>query len=66
LELHTPHDVHFGLAHERTVERTSVLHAAFAEHPERFPNGPPTAKPPPAAVWINRPITHREDISTTQ
>jgi putative transposase len=66
LELHTPHDVHFGLAYERTVERTSVLHAAFAAHPERFPNGLPTAKLPPAAVWINRPITQREDISTTQ
>jgi putative transposase len=66
LELHTPHDVHFGLAHERTALRASVLHAAFAEHPERFPNGPPAAKPPPAEVWINKPIPLREDTITTQ
>jgi putative transposase len=51
----TPHDVHRGLADQRTRERTAVLHAAFEAHPERFPHGLPHPPIPPAAVWINPP-----------
>jgi putative transposase len=55
LGLHTPHDVHYGLAAAKQEERARVLRAAFEEHPERFPHGCP--KPPalPTEVWINKP-----------
>ena len=55
IALHTPHDVHHGLAAQRTTDRQIALLAAFQAHPERFPNGAP--KPPQldGAVWINKP-----------
>jgi hypothetical protein len=34
-----------------------VLAKAFAWHPERFPNGTPSPRPLPTAVWINPPTT---------
>ena len=51
----TPHDVHHGLAAQRTTERAAVLRTAFAHHPERFPHGIPVPPVPPSAVWINPP-----------
>ena len=36
-----PHDVHFGLAEQRVAARATVLAAAYAAHPERFPRGLP-------------------------
>jgi putative transposase len=62
LALHTPSDVHFGLAKARTAERNVVLEAAFRAHPERFPNGAPVAKEPPTEVWINKPNVAGDDI----
>ena len=59
LGLLTPHDVHYGLAATRLRARDTVLAAAFAAHPERFPAGAPSADTVPAAVWINKP--RRED-----
>jgi len=55
IALHTPHDVHHGLATACAARRGDVLAAAFLAHPERFPHGLP--KPPQlsAAVWINMP-----------
>jgi len=55
LGLLTPHDVHYGLAEEKTARRAVVLSRAHAAHPERFPNGIP--KPPvlQREVWINKP-----------
>jgi len=35
--------------------RAEVLCEACSRHPERFPNGPPEARPLPTAVWINPP-----------
>jgi putative transposase len=55
LAMHTPADVHFGRAQQRTLQRQGVLDAAFQAHPERFPLGRPVAKLPPAAAWINKP-----------
>jgi putative transposase len=55
LALLTPHDVHYGFADERVASRDAVLTAAYAAHPERFPNGTPRAAQPSSAVWINRP-----------
>ena len=53
----TPHDVHYGLAAERTAERATVLAQAYAEHPERFTRGAPKPPAPPKEVWINKPAT---------
>jgi len=53
--LMTPHDLHHGLALAKWQHRAEVLAAAYAEHPERFPNGPPTPPPLPVEVWINQP-----------
>ncbi len=32
-----------------------MLTEAFVRHPERFPNGQPSPRPLPTAVWINPP-----------
>src|SRR5438034_907819 len=55
LGLLTPHDVHVGLAEQRVAERRTVLAAAYAAHPERFPAGRPTPAAAPTEVWINPP-----------
>ena len=55
LGLHTPHDVHHGLAEARRAERARVLSAAYALRPERFVRRPPTPAALPAAAWINPP-----------
>jgi putative transposase len=57
LGLFTPHDVHHGLAATKRQQRRHVLARAFALHPERFPNGTPSPRPLPTAVWINPPKT---------
>ena len=54
----TPADVHFGRAQARLDAHQRVLHAAYAEHPERFVHGPPRAPTLPPAAWINPPKTH--------
>ena len=53
----TPAVRHFGQDQLIFDKRQAVLDQAFAEHPERFVNGPP--KPPlmPIEVWINKPTT---------
>jgi len=55
LALLTPHDVHHGLAAARLQARDTVLAAAFAARPERFPGGAPSAGVVPTEVWINKP-----------
>jgi putative transposase len=55
LGLFTPHDVHHELAATKREQRGRVLAEAFALHPERFPNGRPSPRPLPTAVWINPP-----------
>jgi len=55
LGLFTPHDVHYGLAEGKRDKRAHVLAEAFARNPERFPNGRPSPRPLPTAVWINPP-----------
>jgi transposase InsO family protein len=55
--LHTPADVHYGLATDKAADRRTVLADARARHPHRF--GTTTAVPKildlPNTVWINRP-----------
>jgi putative transposase len=55
LGLVTPHDIHHGLAAARLQARDVVLAAAFAERPEWFPAGVPSAGAVPSDVWINKP-----------
>ena len=52
--LHTPADVHFGLAEVVREKRQGVLDAAYAAMPERF-RTPPQAPRIPEVFWINRP-----------
>ena len=56
LAMLTPQDVHYGLVVQRLAKRAEVLAAAYAAHPERFPNGLPTPGSLPQAVWINKPL----------
>jgi transposase InsO family protein len=54
--LHTPADVHFGLATAKAADRREVLDAARAQHPHRFgTTTPPKILALPDTVWINRP-----------
>ena len=55
LGLHTPHDVHFGLATAKRDARALVLAAAYAATPDRFVRRPPTPALLPTAAWINPP-----------
>ena len=52
--LHTPADVHFGLAEIVREKRQGVLDAAFVAMPHRF-RRPPTAPCIPDVAWINKP-----------
>jgi len=65
LGLHTPHDMHFGLAEARRDQRAIVLAAAYAATPERFVRRPPTPALLPTAAWINPPkllTANSEDV----
>jgi len=55
LGLMTPEQVHYGQAHAVWQQRSAVLQAAQAVHPERFVRGIPQPPPLPTAVWINQP-----------
>ena len=61
LGLHTPHDVHYGLAETVRDKRQTILDAAYQAHPERFRHRP-NAPRLPVAAWINPP--HEEPIHT--
>ena len=53
--LHTPHNVHHGLAEALNDARRLTLSEAHSTHPERFVGKPPEPPPLPGAVWINPP-----------
>jgi putative transposase len=53
LALFTPADVFFGQVESIRAIRQEALNVAYTKHPERFPNGPPKVKLPPASVAIN-------------
>lgn len=64
LGLHTPHDMHFGLATAKRDARALVLAAAYAATPERFVRRPPTPAVLPTAAWINPPkLLVSEDVA---
>ncbi|WP_438044531.1 transposase [Sorangium sp. So ce128] len=53
LALFTPADVFYGRVEDIAARRQVALGTAYAAHPERFPNGPPVVRRPPASVVIN-------------
>jgi putative transposase len=55
-DLFTPADVFLGRVENIRSIRQAALDAIYTEHPERFPNGPPVVRLPPALVEIN-PLT---------
>ena len=57
LALFTPAAVFFGQVEQLALVRQTALDAAYAKHPERFPNGAPRVTRPPAEVHIN-PLTN--------
>jgi putative transposase len=60
--LHTPADVHYGLAEAVTERRANALAAARAATPHRFSNNiDPKILELPDAAWINPPTTQTED-----
>jgi len=60
--LHTPADVHYGLAETATQRRVQTLAEARAATPHRFSsNADPKILELPEAAWINPPVTHTED-----
>ncbi len=50
---HIPADVFYGRADLVTATKQAALDAAYRDHPERFVNGAPIAKAPPAVLFIN-------------
>lgn len=60
--LHTPADVHFGLAADKAADRRRVRAAAREQHPYRFGTTvAPKILDLPDNVWINRPAAESED-----
>jgi transposase InsO family protein len=60
--LHTPADVHYGLAETTTARRVQTLAAARAATPHRFSSSTdPKILELPEAAWINPPVNQIED-----
>jgi putative transposase len=54
--LHTPADVHYGLAGDTARQRSQTLEAARQQHPTRFATThDPKILDLPASAWINEP-----------
>jgi len=53
IAFYTPADVFHARIEPVFSRRQAALDAHFAAHPERYPNGPPKAKRPPAVMAIN-------------
>ena len=53
--LHTPADVHYGLAQAVRDKRAAILTDAYTAHPERFVRQPPEPPKIPNTSWINPP-----------
>lgn len=64
--LHTPADVHFGLAVAKAADRRAVLTAARAQYPHRFgTTTAPKILDLPDTVWINRPAEDAQEETDT-
>jgi putative transposase len=55
--LHTPADLHYGLAADKATHRAATLAVARADNPERFTSTtPPKILRVPDTAWINPPL----------
>ncbi len=64
--LHTPADVHFGLATDKATDRRAVLTDARARHPHRFgTTHAPKILDLPDTAWINRPAQNTTQETDT-
>jgi putative transposase len=64
--LHTPADVHFGLATDKAANRRTVLTDARARHPHCFGTvGAPKILDLPDTAWINRPAQNTTQETAT-
>ena len=63
LALFTPADVFDGRVAVVAATRQAALDAAYAAHPERFPNGAPRVRLPPALVEINPIVVEVVDVA---
>jgi transposase InsO family protein len=64
--LHTPADVHFGLATDKAAVRRAVLTDARARHPHRFGTvGAPKILDLPDIAWINQPAQNTTQETAT-
>ena len=61
LQLLTPATVHYGQAVQLISKRQAVLDVAFRAHPERFVRRPPLHPSLPDAVWINPPVSNKDN-----
>jgi len=52
IALLTPSSVHYGQAEKILASRQAVIDSAYAEHPERYVNGPPRVAQLPSVVRI--------------
>lgn len=60
--LHTPADVHYGLAADKAAARAEVLAAARAANPDRFTTShDPKILALPQAAWINKPAEQESE-----
>ncbi len=66
LGLMPPRAIHYGEDAALRAQRSRVLEAAYAAHPERFVRGTPVLPPLPEAVWINKPKEMPESDSGPQ
>ncbi|GAA2420207.1 hypothetical protein GCM10009856_32520 [Mycolicibacterium llatzerense] len=65
--LHTPADVHYGLATDKAADRRAVLADARARHPHRFGTiAVPKILHLPDTAWINRPAQNSTQRPTRQ
>jgi putative transposase len=64
LALFTPAEVFHGRVEPVRAHRQRTLDGFYLAHPERFPNGPPRVRLPPAHVTIN-PLTAATEVIAT-
>ena len=60
----TPAMMHFNEVQKVLAQRQTVLDAAYAKNPDRFVKRPPKPLQPPAAAWINKPVSPAVDNET--
>ena len=66
LGLHTPGDLHFGLATDKAADRRAVLTDSRTRHPHRFGiTTAPKILDLPGTSWINRPAQDTTEETDT-